>query len=253
LQDAPREQFSSSWEYIKDMPKVAFKTGTSAHAKDLLSIGYSPKYTVAVWFGNFDGKAPLRLKGQEARTGRNTASPSLLHIFSMLKPKDNLWFEKPKNLMTQHICQDAIQIGKCQNSIDDTLIKGVKVQMPCEVLRAEVLAKVLVDKGIKDFHALKTQPCYEKWKNYKPLITHPINKQHYIQNKALPQSFKKTPLQCYAFENNSTIYWLIDNEEPLKSLSGKKTYYYLSEGKHQISCLDQGAKMSKVEVFMEEL
>ena len=39
LADAPRLSFSSSWEYMKNMSKIAFKTGTSAHAKDMLTIG----------------------------------------------------------------------------------------------------------------------------------------------------------------------------------------------------------------------
>jgi len=252
LLDAPREKFSSSWEYIKDMPLVAFKTGTSAHAKDLLSIGYNNKYTVAVWYGNFDGKAPLVLENKKARTGRNTASPTLHSIFAMLKKPKERFFKKPKNIIKKKICQDAIQIGECKNSIEDDVIKGVKEQMPCEVLRAEILAKILEDKAIS-FENLKLHRCYERWKNYNPLIANPIDKERYIQNKLLPKAFKKTPLQCYAFENNATIYWLIDNKEAFKSISAKKTYYYLGEGKHIIRCLDQGAKMSRIEVEMEEL
>jgi len=64
---------------------------------------------------------------------------------------------------------------------------------------------------------------------------------------------KEMKLECFSFEKKSKIYWLIDNNEPIVGVSGKPMYHYLSQGKHQISCLDEGAKMRSVEVVLEEL
>ena len=250
LADAPRLSFSSSWEYIKDISRIAFKTGTSAHAKDMLTVGYTPEYTVAVWYGNFSGKASKSHQGVNA-TGLRIASPTLFKIFKLLGKQS--WFRQPKGVIKQRICQDSIKLGECQESIEDYTIEGVTPQTPCQAMRAEVLSYLLQNQKIKSFSSLAKHPCYKEWKSYKPLITNPIHEKHYAHNKMLPQTFKKTMMQCYSFEENTTIYWLIDEDEPIVGTSSLPFYKYLTPQKHTISCLDEGAKKQSVEVFLEEI
>jgi len=249
LADAPRLSFSASWEYMKDMPRVAFKTGTSAHAKDMLTLGYTPEYTVAVWYGNFSGKASKAYNRSYA-TGLNVASPTMFKIFKALGEQS--WFKKPKGISTQTICQDSIELGKCQEFIQDSLMNGVKPKAPCQAMRAEVLSYLIENRKIESFKSLSTHHCYKAWKNYKPLITNPIHNKTYTHNRQLPSELKKSMLQCYSFEENRTIYWLIDNEEPIIGESSVPFYIYLTPKKHKISCLDEGAKMQSVEVFTKE-
>jgi penicillin-binding protein 1C len=251
LMDAPREAFSNSWQYVKDIPMVAFKTGTSARAKDLLCIGYTPEYTVAVWYGNFDGKESKKRENGKRMTGLEAASPTLQSIFKVLQPKK--WFEKPKGIVIQSVCQDTIQTGQCKSMVEDKVIKGVERRVPCRLLRAEVLAKMIEHHTVSSMDDLSSHECYEIWKSYKPLISNPVDKQKYVQNRLLPQYLKKMALQCYSFENNTTIHWLIDNELPFKGHSGDVYYRYFTPGIHQISCLDEGAKMRSIEVEMEEM
>ncbi|MBU1666885.1 penicillin-binding protein 1C [bacterium] len=253
LADAPRLNFSSSWEYMEGMPKVAFKTGTSARAKDMLTIGYTPEYTVAVWYGNFSGKASNPYNHTHA-TGLKVASPTLFKIFKLLEEKKRqTWFKKPQGISTQTICQDAIQINACKAPIKDQLIKEVKLKTPCSAMRAEVLSYLLKNQKIEHFKSLKSHRCYEEWKSYKPLITSPVHNKSYAHNRLLPNELKKTMLECYSFEENSTIYWLIDNEEPIVGESSVPLYRYLTPEKHSISCLDEGAKMQSISIISEEL
>jgi len=247
LAHAPRLSFSSSWEYMQNMRKVAFKTGTSAHAKDLLTIGYTPNYTVAVWYGNFSGKSSKHFNHTYA-TGLKVASPTLFKIFEQLEKER--WFKEPKGIKHQKICQDAIQINACKNQINDQII--AKIKNPCSSMRAEVLAYLLNQQIIKSIDELSKHQCYNEWKSYKPLITNPIHKKNYIHNRLLPNELKKTMLRCYSFEQNSTIYWLIDNQEPIVGKSGKAIYKYLNPQKHTISCLDEGAKIQTIRVSNEE-
>ncbi|MEA3490543.1 MAG: penicillin-binding protein 1C [Campylobacterota bacterium] len=254
LVDAPRQSFTSSWEYMGSSSRVAFKTGTSANARDMLSIGYTPEYTVAVWYGNFDGSMgkSLTSSGKKERrlTGLAAASPTLLDIFGLLKPKE--WFVKPQGIKSKKICQDTIEIGACREYIYDEVIDGVDATLPCHLLRAEVLATLFDRRRISSMEELSSHTCYPMWRAYDPLITSPVDGQKQIQNRLLPQEFKKTKLQCYAFETNTTILWLIDNDPPLEGKSGIPLYRYLPPGKHQIRCLDQGAKMREINVEMEE-
>ncbi|CAA6812578.1 MAG: Unknown protein [uncultured Sulfurovum sp.] len=250
LADAPRLSFSATWGQMKSMTKVAFKTGTSAHAKDMLTIGYTPKYTVAVWYGNFSGAASKKYQGKHA-TGLKIASPTLFKIFKLLGQQT--WFQQPKGIVKKTICQDAIQLGVCKQKIQDTVIEDVDLKNECNTMRAEVLSYLQKQGSIQSINELKSHSCYAKWKAYKPLITSPIHQKTYSHNILLPKSMKESKLECFSFEEKSKVYWRIDNNEPIISSSGKALYHYLSPGKHQISCLDEGAKMRSIEVTVEEI
>ncbi|MCK5855765.1 MAG: penicillin-binding protein 1C [Sulfurovaceae bacterium] len=250
LSDSPRLSFSSSWEYMKNMPRIAFKTGTSAHAKDMLTIGYTPNYTVAVWYGNFSGKES-KSHQKNLPTGLKIASPTMFKIFNELGVQ--AWFRQPNSITKKRICQDSIKIGECQEWIEDKIIEEVKRETPCQAMRAEVLSYLLQSKKIESFSKLSTHHCYKEWKSYKPLITNPVHHKTYAHNQMLPQEFKKTMMQCYSFEDNTTIYWLIDNDEPVVGESSVPFYKYLTPQKHTISCLDEGAKMQNIEVYLEEI
>lgn len=63
--------------------RIAFKTGTSFGFRDALAIGYSDRYTVAVWVGHADGSP------RPGQFGRNTAAPIMLRAFDLL-PGENL-------------------------------------------------------------------------------------------------------------------------------------------------------------------
>ena len=46
--------------------RMAIKTGTSTHFRDLWAVAYTPDYTLAVWVGNFDGRPTADLSGAGA-------------------------------------------------------------------------------------------------------------------------------------------------------------------------------------------
>jgi hypothetical protein len=58
--------------------------GTSYGFRDALALGYSARYTVAVWVGRTDGTP------RPGSYGRNTAAPLLFHIFDLLPPEPAL-------------------------------------------------------------------------------------------------------------------------------------------------------------------
>ena len=247
LSNAQRSEFSAYWESIKDKPKIAFKTGTSAFSKDLLTIGYTPKYSVAVWFGNFSGEKTDNL------TGLHTASYAMFDIFEYLNKKEKLeWFKKPKNVIKKEICADAIEIKECREKRDDWVIKGVEQNFPCEILRPETIVYLLKAKRIDSLEDLKNLSCYQKYKNYKPFIAFPQNGSILTQNRDLPLSFKKIKLQCYSFDNNKTIFWLIDNHPPKKAQSGKIYFKYLPQGSHKIGCLDTKSNLTIHKIILKE-
>jgi penicillin-binding protein 1C len=238
LSDATRMDLSGYWESTADVPKVAFKTGTSASSKDMFTIGYTPEYSVGVWFGNFNGKKTQNL------TGLNSASGVVHEIFHYLGRKQQLkWFEKPKNIIKSVRCIDAIKIDKCKTSLEDLRIKGVEVKLPCELIRAETLAFLIKTKVIKSILDLKNNSCFGVWNSYKPMITSPSNHSIITQNRDLPKEFRKIKFNCSSFSKEQDILWFIDDKKPLKSTSNRSIYLYLEEGNHVIGCLDDRARL----------
>jgi len=168
----------------------------------------------------------------------------MFSIFAVLKPKE--WFRRPPGIARRTICQDAIRIGSCKNYIEDDVIEGVRLDTPCEIMRPEVLGRLIRYGIIENFSELKRHRCYETWHSYRPRITSPVSGRKYIRNRMLPKSLKKTLMRCYSFENNSTVYWFIDDNITATGVSGEALYRYFPPGSHSVKCLDSGAKMSSV-------
>ncbi len=74
----------------------AVKTGTSKDYRDNWAVGYTPRHTVAVWAGNFDG-APMRWV-----SGVTGAGSLLKAIFLTLGPGGD--FEHPPGLVEVEVC-----------------------------------------------------------------------------------------------------------------------------------------------------
>lgn len=83
--------------------KVAAKTGTSVQYRDSWAVAMTPKHTVAVWLGNFDGTPTDRI------SGINGAAFVVRQVLHALYPqaaaaKDVEWFEPPSSLKRVRVC-----------------------------------------------------------------------------------------------------------------------------------------------------
>ena len=74
---------------------AAVKTGTSKDYRDNWAVGYSPRHTVAVWVGNFDG-SPMRWV-----SGVSGAGPILNAVFRHLGPSGD--FQRPAGVVDAEI------------------------------------------------------------------------------------------------------------------------------------------------------
>lgn len=75
---------------------VAAKTGTSKDYRDNWTVGYTPRHTVAVWAGNFDGRPMDRLSGVAG------AAPLFHSIMQTLGSGGA--FETPPGVTTARVC-----------------------------------------------------------------------------------------------------------------------------------------------------
>lgn len=100
LRQTPVPGYAASARFFKDMPEVAWKTGTSSRQRDAWAIGYNPRYTVGVWVGHFSG-APL-----EHLTGQAIAAPLFFRLFRLLPGAQTTpWPSAPARLIAQRVCR----------------------------------------------------------------------------------------------------------------------------------------------------
>ena len=119
-----------AFEMTMNLPKIAWKTGTSYGHRDAWCIGYSPKLTIGVWLGNFDGKGAPMLSGADA------ATPVLFALFTALTGQDtHRWFTKPERLKTREVCAltGALPSRHCPTRKSDVYIPGISPVKTCTI------------------------------------------------------------------------------------------------------------------------
>ncbi|HEX9944100.1 MAG TPA: penicillin-binding protein 1C, partial [Thermoanaerobaculia bacterium] len=80
LTDVRRPDLPEAWELTRDVPAVAWKTGTSYGHRDAWAVGFSARTTIGVWVGNFDGRPRKGISGSQH------AGPLLFDLFRALEP-----------------------------------------------------------------------------------------------------------------------------------------------------------------------
>ena len=119
-----------AFEMTMNLPKVAWKTGTSYGHRDAWCIGYSPKLTIGVWLGNFDGKGAPMLSGADA------ATPVLFALFTALTGQDtHRWYTTPEQLKTREVCAltGALPSPHCPTRKSDVYIPGISSVKTCTI------------------------------------------------------------------------------------------------------------------------
>lgn len=89
LTDVKRPGSEYYWRKYSSAHNIAWKTGTSYAHKDAWAVGVNPKYTIAVWVGNFNGE------GNKNIGGAKSAGPILFELFRAAMNDDHVeWFEQ---------------------------------------------------------------------------------------------------------------------------------------------------------------
>lgn len=132
LSQIQRPDLPRGFESSQNIPRVAWKTGTSFGRKDAWSIGYNAEYTIGVWVGNFSGIGVPELNGTAS------ATPLLFRIFNAIhyQPTKNV-FEVPQTLQMRWVCAETGMppADFCTNQIMDFYIPLVSKNEICNHLQ----------------------------------------------------------------------------------------------------------------------
>ncbi len=84
------------------LPRIAWKTGTSSDFRDAWTIAWNPDYVVGVWAGNLHGGGAPGLVGAEV------AAPLAGDIFRLLPgSRESPWFARPEGLRERHLADGS--------------------------------------------------------------------------------------------------------------------------------------------------
>jgi penicillin-binding protein 1C len=263
LSKVGRPDFPINWQATENMPKIAWKTGTSYGRKDAWSIGYNKQYTVGVWVGNFSALGVPELSGS------NTATPLLFKIFNTIDYNNTGdWYSTPEDLDVRKVCSETgMPPGQyCTNFILDQFIPLISSTTTCQHLQEikmsangtisycidclpmegyqkkmyRVIAPEMQDYFSQHSIAYNRIPphnpeCEKVFKGSGPFITSPTNGTDYFINKK-----EKEPLQLTAHTPNevSKIYWYINDQFYKTTSANEKCFFVPEEGSVKISCTD---------------
>ena len=233
-----------AFERTMNLPKIAWKTGTSYGHRDAWCIGYSPKLTIGVWLGNFDGKGAPMLSGTDA------ATPILFALFTALTGQDtHRWFTKPEQLKTRHVCalSGAPVSSNCPTHKEDVYIPGISSVATCTIHK-----RIYVDettgyslcshcrKNSRQQSAVSSQKNSQYIGDQKPKVSESHSATHTSLKEA--QIFEEWPADAATWlaengfavsvlpEHNPLCTGTIAGNAPVILSPAEDTIYYIREG-----------------------
>ena len=264
LSDLQRPELPGSWEFTREMPKIAWKTGTSYGRRDAWTIGYNPRFTVGVWAGNFSGEGSADIVGAEI------AAPIMFDIFNELsKGLEPAWFRVPQKIGVRKVSAVSGMLpGEfCTRTINEYYIKDVS-----PVRRDNIETRIFVDNesGLqlgrdclfgRDYreeiiqcwpprlagwlakHGTLTEippldpDCRGSVIDDAPVIVSPEAGSKFVMVKHLSDDYQNIMLEAES-SIAGDLHWFIDNQHFATAPAGKRLFYSPEPGAHEIMCVD---------------
>jgi penicillin-binding protein 1C len=274
LSELRRPELPSVWEYSINMPKVAWKTGTSYGHRDAWSIGYTPQYTIGVWVGNFDGKGVPELIGAEA------AAPILFSLFNALnEPSPNAWFIQPETVKERQVCTiSGMPLGEnCVSAKEELYIPGISPYLKCN-LHQQIFVDTKTEKRlcshcrvgknyegkivekwpveiatwmVRNGYRLDLIPehdplCFKIMSGKKPIILSPTAQTEYKIRPGINLKYQKILLDATVSNETKTIYWFLDGKLIFSGKPTDKAFFIPTQGIHSVICTDDQGRSSDV-------
>lgn len=276
LTKVTRPDLPLEWQNSADLPKVAWKTGTSYGRKDAWSIGYNKNYTIGVWVGNFSAESVEHLSGSQ------TAAPLLFEIFNTIDyNSQSEWFSKPDGVAYRTVCSETglLPNSFCTDLTDDLYIPQISPNKRCQHLKKVIIAadssisyctSCLPQSGYitawypnyppeiinyyenNQIKYLKPPPhnpeCNRIFTGNKPEITSPVNNVEYFIDK---NDTTQILLSCNAAIDVNKVYWYINDKFYKSGKATDKLFFKPPEGRIKISCTDDKGRNTDIYIHVK--
>ena len=266
LTEVRRPDLPAAFEASINLPKVAWKTGTSYGHRDAWSVGYTPKYTIGVWAGNFDGRGAPSLVGSEV------AAPILCALFNaLMTPTTNRWFTRPYQVQTRKVCalSGMPLSAHCPTAKIDSYIPSVSPNTPCSrhklitiddqtgttlcshcrigrtyqrVIFEEWPAEIATWLNRNGFAIQPIPPhnpdCSGVVARQGPIIRSLSGDSEYHIRAGVPLAYQKILLEASVSNRTKEIFWFVDGQLIFKGDPTEPVFLTPIAGKHRLTCVD---------------
>jgi penicillin-binding protein 1C len=244
--------------------KCAAKTGTSKNFRDNWTAGYTPRYTVAVWVGNFDGKPMYSVSGISG------AGPIFRDVMLALEIRNpDRDFALPGGMLRRAVCAVSGELPTqyCSATVNELFIKGSLPSTHCTMHRPVAIdtrnGLLAASDCPQEFREEKTYTVYPsqyyEWALHAGVemppaeisqlpgtgmysagarscsIELPKNGDIFKLDPVLRQQYQEIPLKPVVAENVARVVWHIDATEIVADKYPFIVYWKLVPGRHVIS------------------
>ncbi|HVX25431.1 MAG TPA: hypothetical protein VHB70_03760, partial [Parafilimonas sp.] len=268
-----RPDLPNAYDVAENIPKIAWKTGTSYGRRDAWSIGYNKTYTIGIWIGNFSGE------GVPDLSGASVATPLLFKLFNAIDYNaNNEWVQAPKDLSFRLVCAKTGKIPNdfCNDQVMDYYIPGVSSNEKCNHLKEVFVSSdekysyctsCLPASGYKEklfenispelatFYKMnhiayqKIPPhnpaCTREFNGHAPVITSLNNGMVYI---IMDKQQQQLTLSCSASNDVSKVYWYVNDKFLSAANPQQKIFFNPSSSNIKISCADDKGRNTNIEI-----
>lgn len=279
LSELKRPDLPSSWEFTTNMPRVAWKTGTSYGRKDAWAVGYNPEYTVGVWAGNFTAEGSIAIVGAEI------AAPLMLSIFDHLYTnKQAPWNTAPENIKLRPVCAvSGMPAGAaCPSTVQESFFAGVSSTRECDIHQrilvdastgfklcpycsegkkhaekvierwSPKVASWLLRQGVISFLPQHNPDCRGETGGDEPVITSPEQGATYMVQEHAPLEYQKILFEASAGSDAVRLHWFLDGQLfATASNSGSRIFYAPIRGEHRLMCVDALGRSTSITFRVE--
>jgi len=279
LSELKRPDLPSAWDLTRDVPAVAWKTGTSYGHRDAWAIGYSSRLAIGVWVGNPDGRAVKGISGAE------DAGPLLFDLFRALDAGGTLP-PQPAGLQieTVQVCplshalagpfcpgRETIRyvpgrsrLGTCAQHrrlfLEDAT--GLALAGDCLSSRAHHAVVLEVDSPElgawlqSQGRAVKSLPaaspaCGGVPSDDAPRIVSPSAATPYRIRRDAPESFQMIPLLARVAQGSLELFWYQDGVLAARGSAGSGLFLPPQRGRHRLVLVDSAGRSDSITYTIE--
>lgn len=273
LSELRRPDLPNNFANAANIPRVAWKTGTSYGRRDAWSIGYNRRYTIAVWIGNFSGQGAPELNGA------GTATPLLFQLFGAIDRNGREdWQAAPPQLAFRLVCAETGKVpGEyCTATLTDCYLPGISDNAPCRHLKEAYLSAderfsyctsclPAVGYKIKSFPDIDPELAayydsrhitYDRIPEHNPACS------RYFEGKApvinsltegatyliTDKGKQQLQLSCAAGSDVQKVYWYI-NDRYLGHCAKEEKLFFIPAGNEiKVSCTDDKGRNSNLQI-----
>jgi len=284
LVDLARPDLPEAWDLARGAPTVAWKTGTSFGHRDAWAVGFSGRYAIGVWVGNFDGR-PI-----QGISGAHHAGPLLFDLFralgdhsrpALLNPDPGHALDGQARLLVCSVSRE-LPGPYCPKRLAVPYLPGTTHLPPCSVHRrvfldretGQILAGPCLGRRPYRAAVLTAEPPeLLAWRRSRgeavtplpglspecggppaaepPKIVSPDGATPFLLRPEAPLAFQRIPLIARAGSFSHTLYWYQDGLLVATAPVGERRFLALRPGRHEIILVDDTGRSDRV-VFRVE-